>query len=65
MLQKLTEKWKRLVNRFKKDVERTEASTKDRAQTVKTGLVRWQEFFTDNVWVRRTLAFSDLVPYVW
>uniref|UniRef100_A0A8C8U133 Axonemal dynein light chain domain containing 1 n=1 Tax=Peromyscus maniculatus bairdii TaxID=230844 RepID=A0A8C8U133_PERMB len=49
VLQKLTEKWKRLVNRFKKDVERTEASTKDRAQTVKTGLVRWQEFFTDNV----------------
>ncbi|KAL6037918.1 hypothetical protein STEG23_003327, partial [Scotinomys teguina] len=48
VLQKLTEKWKRLVNRFKQDVERMESSTKERSQTVKTGILRWQEVFKNN-----------------
>ncbi|KAK7825280.1 hypothetical protein U0070_009769 [Myodes glareolus] len=49
VLQKLTEKWKRLVNRFKQDVEHTEESTKERSQTVKAGLLKWQQFFSANV----------------
>ncbi|XP_051004284.1 LOW QUALITY PROTEIN: axonemal dynein light chain domain-containing protein 1 [Acomys russatus] len=48
-LHKLTEKWKTLMNRLKEDVERTEESTKDRSQTVKDGILKWQQFFRANV----------------
>ncbi|XP_029416061.1 axonemal dynein light chain domain-containing protein 1 [Nannospalax galili] len=45
MLQKLTGKWKKLLNRFKEEVEHTEESTKERSQTAKAGLVKWQQYF--------------------
>ncbi|OBS64647.1 hypothetical protein A6R68_06816 [Neotoma lepida] len=48
VMQKLTEKWKKLVNRFKQDVENTEASTKERSITVKAGIIKWQQFFKNN-----------------
>lgn len=65
MVEKLTEKWKKLVNKFKQDVERTEESTKEKSQLVKAGLIKWQEFFNNNMWVRRNLAFLILLRYVW
>ncbi|CAO2637332.1 Axonemal dynein light chain domain-containing protein 1 [Lemmus lemmus] len=49
VLQKLTEKWKRLVNRFKQDVEQTEESTKESSQTVKAGILKWQQFFSTSM----------------
>ncbi|EDM09487.1 rCG46219 [Rattus norvegicus] len=49
MVEKLTEKWKKLVNKFKHDVERTEESTKEKSQTVKDGLIKWQQFFNNNI----------------
>ncbi|KAH0504079.1 Axonemal dynein light chain domain-containing protein 1 [Microtus ochrogaster] len=49
VLQKLTEKWKRLVNRFKQEVEHTEESTKEKSQTVKAGILKWQQFFSANI----------------
>ncbi|XP_051041700.1 axonemal dynein light chain domain-containing protein 1 [Phodopus roborovskii] len=49
VLQNLTEKWKTLVNRFKQEVEQTEESTKNRSQTVKEGILKWQQFFTNNI----------------
>ncbi|XP_027273125.1 axonemal dynein light chain domain-containing protein 1 isoform X2 [Cricetulus griseus] len=49
VLQKLTERWKGLVIRFKQDVEHTEESTKNRSQAVEIGILRWQQFFKNNV----------------
>ncbi|GAB1285571.1 Axonemal dynein light chain domain-containing protein 1 [Apodemus speciosus] len=49
MVEKLTEKWKKLVNKFKQDVERTEESTKEKSQIVKAGITKWQEFFNNNI----------------
>ncbi|XP_031241528.1 axonemal dynein light chain domain-containing protein 1 [Mastomys coucha] len=49
MVEKLIQKWKKLVNRFKQDVERTEESTKEKSQIVKAGLLKWQEFFSNNI----------------
>ncbi|XP_048212658.1 axonemal dynein light chain domain-containing protein 1 [Perognathus longimembris pacificus] len=48
MLQKLTEKWKMLLDKFKLEVERTEESTREKAQCVKDGLTKWQPFFQEN-----------------
>nr|XP_021515891.1 axonemal dynein light chain domain-containing protein 1 [Meriones unguiculatus] len=49
MLQKLTEKWKRFMHRFKQDVEATEKTITDISQTVKAGILKWQQFFKSNV----------------
>ncbi|XP_041518386.1 axonemal dynein light chain domain-containing protein 1 [Microtus oregoni] len=49
VLQKLTGKWKRLVNKFKQEVEHTEESTKEKSQTVKAGILKWQQFFSANI----------------
>nr|AAI50933.1 RIKEN cDNA 9430070O13 gene [Mus musculus] len=49
MVEKLTEKWKKLVNKFKQDVERTEESTKEKSEIVKAGIIKWQEFFNNNL----------------
>uniref|UniRef100_A0A8C6F7A0 Axonemal dynein light chain domain containing 1 n=1 Tax=Monodon monoceros TaxID=40151 RepID=A0A8C6F7A0_MONMO len=48
MLQKLTEKWRNLVNKFKQEVEQNEESTREKLQSVKDGLVKWQQFFRNN-----------------
>ncbi|XP_028615681.1 axonemal dynein light chain domain-containing protein 1 [Grammomys surdaster] len=49
MVEKLTEKWKKLVNKFKQDVERTEEALKEKSQVVKTGILKWQQFFSNNI----------------
>ncbi|XP_021016932.1 axonemal dynein light chain domain-containing protein 1 [Mus caroli] len=49
MVERLTEKWKKLVNKFKQDVERTEESTKEKSEIVKAGIIKWQEFFNNNL----------------
>nr|XP_030731197.1 axonemal dynein light chain domain-containing protein 1 isoform X4 [Globicephala melas] len=48
LLQKLTEKWRNLVNKFKQEVEENEESTREKLQSVKDGLVKWQQFFRNN-----------------
>jgi hypothetical protein len=61
MVEKLTEKWKKLVNKFKQDVERTEESTKEKSEIVKAGIIKWQEFFNNNLWVCKNLAFMIFI----
>ncbi|KAF3823374.1 hypothetical protein GH733_010810 [Mirounga leonina] len=48
LLQKLTQKWRSSMNRFKKEVEQNEESTREKLQTVKDGLITWQEFFRND-----------------
>lgn len=57
LLQKLTEKWRNLVNKFKQEVEQNEESTREKLQSVKDGLVKWQQFFRNNMWVSKNLVF--------
>ncbi|XP_021113614.1 axonemal dynein light chain domain-containing protein 1-like [Heterocephalus glaber] len=45
LLQKLTHKWRNLLNKFKQDVEQTEESTREKLQIVKDGLMKWQQFY--------------------
>ncbi|XP_059944527.1 axonemal dynein light chain domain-containing protein 1 isoform X4 [Mesoplodon densirostris] len=48
LLQKLMEKWRNLVNKFRQEVEQNEESTREKLQSVKDGLVKWQQFFRNN-----------------
>ncbi|XP_027466017.1 axonemal dynein light chain domain-containing protein 1 isoform X2 [Zalophus californianus] len=48
LLQKLTQKWRSSMNRFKKEVEQNEESTREKLQTIKDGLITWQEFFRND-----------------
>ncbi|XP_077878510.1 axonemal dynein light chain domain-containing protein 1 isoform X2 [Ictidomys tridecemlineatus] len=48
VLQKLTVKWKISMNKFKKEAERNEESTKETLQIIKDGLIKWQQFFVNN-----------------
>ncbi|XP_042530570.1 axonemal dynein light chain domain-containing protein 1, partial [Dipodomys spectabilis] len=48
LLERLTEKWKNLLDKFKMEVEHTEESVKEKAQIVKDGLLKWQPFFMEN-----------------
>ncbi|KAI5168960.1 Axonemal Dynein Light Chain Domain-Containing Protein 1 [Manis pentadactyla] len=47
-LQKLTQKWRTLMNTFKQEVEQSEESTREKLQIVKDGLIKWQQFFRNN-----------------
>ncbi|KAK2497236.1 hypothetical protein MC885_001281 [Smutsia gigantea] len=47
-LQKLTQKWTTLMNKFKQEVEQSEESTREKLQIVKDGLIKWQQFFRNN-----------------
>nr|XP_054103388.1 axonemal dynein light chain domain-containing protein 1 isoform X2 [Callithrix jacchus] len=47
LLQKLTQKWRNLVNKFKQEVEQMEESTMGTLKMVKDGLIKWQEFFNE------------------
>nr|XP_055222798.1 axonemal dynein light chain domain-containing protein 1 isoform X8 [Gorilla gorilla gorilla] len=47
LLQKLTQKWRHLVNKFKQEVEQMEESTSETLKIVKDGLIKWQEFFNE------------------
>ncbi|ELK37147.1 Axonemal dynein light chain domain-containing protein 1 [Myotis davidii] len=48
LLQKLTQKWKSLVNKFKQEVEENEDSTRQKLLIIKDGLIKWQTFFRTN-----------------
>nr|XP_060499168.1 axonemal dynein light chain domain-containing protein 1 [Panthera onca] len=48
LLQKLTQKWRNLMNKFKNEVEQNEESVRERLQIVKDGLTKWQQFFRNN-----------------
>ncbi|KAF5916669.1 hypothetical protein HPG69_005464 [Diceros bicornis minor] len=48
LLQKLTQKWRNLVNKFKQEVEQNEESTREKLQIVKDGLIKWQQYFRNN-----------------
>ncbi|XP_004706864.1 axonemal dynein light chain domain-containing protein 1 [Echinops telfairi] len=43
LLQKLTQKWRNLLTKFKKEVEESEEDTKETLQIVKNGLIRWEQ----------------------
>ncbi|XP_075397468.1 axonemal dynein light chain domain-containing protein 1 [Tenrec ecaudatus] len=43
LLQKLTQKWRNLMTKFKKEVEESEEDTKESLQIVKNGLIRWEQ----------------------
>uniref|UniRef100_A0A2K6SD72 Axonemal dynein light chain domain containing 1 n=1 Tax=Saimiri boliviensis boliviensis TaxID=39432 RepID=A0A2K6SD72_SAIBB len=47
LLQKLTQKWRNLVNKFKQEVEQMEESTMGTLKMVNDGLIKWQEFFSE------------------
>ncbi|XP_054967021.2 axonemal dynein light chain domain-containing protein 1 isoform X2 [Pan paniscus] len=47
LLQKLTQKWRNLVNKLKQEVEQMEESTSETLKIVKDGLIKWQEFFNE------------------
>uniref|UniRef100_A0A8C9AVE4 Axonemal dynein light chain domain containing 1 n=1 Tax=Phocoena sinus TaxID=42100 RepID=A0A8C9AVE4_PHOSS len=64
LLQKLTEKWRNLVNKFKQEVEQNEESTREKLQSVKDGLVKWQQFFSgkDILSPSKENRFESVVP---
>ncbi|XP_061016812.1 axonemal dynein light chain domain-containing protein 1 [Dama dama] len=67
LLQKLTQKWRNLVNKFQQEVERNEEATRERLQSIKDGLVRWQQFFRNNterdiLFPHRRKTLESLVP---
>ncbi|XP_012658038.1 axonemal dynein light chain domain-containing protein 1 [Otolemur garnettii] len=45
LLQKLTHKWKNLVNKYREEIEHTEEITRKTLQIVRDGLSKWQEHF--------------------
>lgn len=47
------------MNKFQQEVERNEEATRERLQSVKDGLVKWQQFFRNNTWVFQESCFSD------
>ncbi|XP_030792222.1 axonemal dynein light chain domain-containing protein 1 [Rhinopithecus roxellana] len=47
LLQKLTQKWSNLVNKFKQEVEEMEESTRETLKIVEKGLTKWQESFNE------------------
>uniref|UniRef100_A0A452V4H2 Axonemal dynein light chain domain-containing protein 1 n=1 Tax=Ursus maritimus TaxID=29073 RepID=A0A452V4H2_URSMA len=61
LLQKLTQKWRSSMNKFKKEVEQNEESTREKLQTIKDGLIKWQEFFRNDGWVYKNLVFDYTV----
>uniref|UniRef100_G3TEX9 Axonemal dynein light chain domain containing 1 n=1 Tax=Loxodonta africana TaxID=9785 RepID=G3TEX9_LOXAF len=63
LLQKLTQKWRNLMNTFKQEVEQSEESTRETLQTVKNGLIKWEKFLKNTVGFRLScpLRSSPLV----
>uniref|UniRef100_A0A8D0S6Y6 Axonemal dynein light chain domain containing 1 n=1 Tax=Sus scrofa TaxID=9823 RepID=A0A8D0S6Y6_PIG len=64
LLQKLTQKWRNLVNKFKQEVEQNEESVKKTLQSIKDGLVKWQHFFRNDRWVSKKLVFLVILHHV-
>ncbi|XP_058130789.1 axonemal dynein light chain domain-containing protein 1 [Dasypus novemcinctus] len=55
LLQKLTQKWKNLMNKFKQELEQGEEMTREKLQIVKDGIIKWQQFF-------RNKKENNLIP---
>ncbi|KAM6217277.1 axonemal dynein light chain domain-containing protein 1 [Rhynchocyon petersi] len=49
LLQRLTQKWRTLITKFKQELEQTEESTKEKLQIVKNGLMTWQKVVKNNI----------------
>ncbi|XP_054567643.1 axonemal dynein light chain domain-containing protein 1 isoform X1 [Eptesicus fuscus] len=67
LLQKLTQKWRNSVSKFKQEVEENEESTKQKLLVIKDGLIKWQKFFrTNNVQDSLSLGkeniFESILP---
>lgn len=45
LLQKLTQKWRNLVKKFKQELEDNEESTREKLQLIKDGFIKCQQFF--------------------
>uniref|UniRef100_A0A8C0XMZ1 Axonemal dynein light chain domain-containing protein 1 n=1 Tax=Castor canadensis TaxID=51338 RepID=A0A8C0XMZ1_CASCN len=56
MLQRLTEKWKLSLDKFKQEVECTEVSTKEKAQVTRDGLLKWQQLFQESWFAGYTIS---------
>ncbi|XP_058516977.1 axonemal dynein light chain domain-containing protein 1 isoform X2 [Ochotona princeps] len=48
MLQKLTQKWRNLMNKFKQEVEQTEECTLEKLKLVQDGIIKWHQVLVDN-----------------
>lgn len=48
MLQKLTQKWRNLMNKFKQEVEQTEECTLEKLKIVQNGVIKWHQVLVDN-----------------
>ncbi|XP_066222130.1 axonemal dynein light chain domain-containing protein 1 [Saccopteryx leptura] len=48
LLKKLTQKWRDLVTKLKKEIEENEESSREKLQIVKDGLTKWHQFFINN-----------------
>ncbi|XP_072589232.1 axonemal dynein light chain domain-containing protein 1 isoform X4 [Vulpes vulpes] len=67
LLHKLTQKWRSLMNKFKNEVEQNEESTREKLQTVKDGLSKWQELLRndsrrDTVSPSKENIFESVLP---
>uniref|UniRef100_A0A2K6FRC2 Axonemal dynein light chain domain containing 1 n=1 Tax=Propithecus coquereli TaxID=379532 RepID=A0A2K6FRC2_PROCO len=51
LLQKLMQRWRSSVNKFKQEIEHTEETTKETLQMVKDSLIKWQQFFRNHKWI--------------
>ncbi|XP_060053747.1 axonemal dynein light chain domain-containing protein 1 isoform X2 [Erinaceus europaeus] len=45
LLQKITQKWRNMMTKFKQEIDQTEKSTKETLQFIKEGVIKWQQFF--------------------
>ncbi|XP_039737301.1 axonemal dynein light chain domain-containing protein 1 isoform X3 [Pteropus medius] len=48
LLQKLTQKWRNLVKKFKQELEDNEESTREKLQMIKDGFIKCQQFFRND-----------------
>ncbi|XP_015441661.1 axonemal dynein light chain domain-containing protein 1 isoform X1 [Pteropus alecto] len=48
LLQKLTQKWRNLVKKFKQELEDSEESTREKLQMIKDGFIKCQQFFRND-----------------
>ncbi|XP_022276698.1 axonemal dynein light chain domain-containing protein 1 isoform X5 [Canis lupus baileyi] len=67
LLHKLTQKWRSLMNKYKKEVEQNEESTREKLQTVKDGLSKWQELLRnesrrDTFYPSKENIFESVLP---
>uniref|UniRef100_A0A8C0XJW4 Axonemal dynein light chain domain-containing protein 1 n=1 Tax=Castor canadensis TaxID=51338 RepID=A0A8C0XJW4_CASCN len=64
MLQRLTEKWKLSLDKFKQEVECTEVSTKEKAQVTRDGLLKWQQLFQESWFAGYTISYRTSFAFL-